>query len=254
MKNDKVFIRYYDNLYAGKDYTAEINQILDVWSTARKKKPGLILDVGSGTGNHSFQFARKGFKLLGVDIEKEMVAISKKKLLGQRKLKLDFRLADISTKKLAQPADLAFSFFFVINYITSLEYLVKFLKGVKRNLKSDGIYVFNSWNGNATVVDPPKLKQIDTVDGKVHITGTLNPRFDAKFNRSHFLYSLKINDGGQESAIEYEIHQVYWPPLVLREACLMAGFGDVRIFRHLTRDENFSSADYVLDFACYVKK
>ncbi len=76
MKNsNKIFTKYYDTLYSDKDYTSEIDQILRVWKLKNKAKPKLILDVGSGTGNHTFQFAARGFTLKGVDIEKDVIVI-----------------------------------------------------------------------------------------------------------------------------------------------------------------------------------
>jgi len=249
--NNKVFIKYYDNLYSGKDYTAEINQILNVWKSERKRKLSLVLDIGSGTGNHSFQFAERGYNIVGVDIEKDMFNISSNKLKKIKTKNVNFILPDIQKKKLSQPSDLGYSFFFVINYITSLEYLVNFLKGVKRNLKKDGMYIFNSWNGNATTVDPPRIKDINVENNGVKIVGNLNPRYEAKFNLSQYLYTLEINDNGKVQKINYEIPQIYWPPLVLKEACLMAGFKKVKIYKHLSLNENFDKSDYVLDFACF---
>lgn len=253
MKSDnKTFIKYYDSLYNGKDYTAEIDQILRIWHLKNKKKPDLIVDIGSGTGNHSFQFASRGkYKLLGVDIEKDMVEIATQKLKSIKNPNIKFILADITKKKLSVPSNLSFSFFFVINYITSLEYLILFLKGVKRNLKKNGVYVFNSWNGIATSIDPPRVKQIDVQTNNISIKGSLNPRFDSRLNMSHFLYNLDINDAGKVKKINYQIYQVYWSPLVLKQACLMAGFKDVKIYKHLTLNENFDQNDYVLDFACF---
>lgn len=252
MKNsNKIFTKYYDTLYADKDYTSEIDQILRVWKLKNKSKPKLILDVGSGTGNHTFQFAERGFTLKGVDIEKDMIQISESKLTAASKKNVSFVLADITKKNFTHKANLAYSFFFVINYITSLDYLVAFLKGIKKNIAPNGIYVFNAWNGNATVSDPPRIKDIKKVTDKVSIIGTLNPRFDNKLNRSHFLYNLSIVDSGKATTINYQIHQVYWTPFVLKEACRMAGFKEVKVFKHLTTDENFSTNDYILDFACF---
>lgn len=43
-------------------------------------KQGLILDVGSGTGQFSKYMMAKGFRVIGVDLSKNMLSIAKKKV------------------------------------------------------------------------------------------------------------------------------------------------------------------------------
>ena len=58
-----------------KNTIAEIDFLLDELRLAPGSR---ILDVGCGTGRHSVELARRGFKMTGVDISSEMLAEGKK--------------------------------------------------------------------------------------------------------------------------------------------------------------------------------
>src|SRR5262245_39132866 len=80
MSNDSLFYTYYDTIFAGKDYDREVAAVLALaWQG--KKGFGRILEGGSGTGNHTQAFARLGHTVVGVDIDENIVAVARSKLL-----------------------------------------------------------------------------------------------------------------------------------------------------------------------------
>ena len=52
--------------------------------------------------------------------------------------------------------DLSYSLFNVINHILKFEDLISFFKGIKSTLNKDGLYVFDCYNGIATILDNPR--------------------------------------------------------------------------------------------------
>lgn len=241
---EKSFIQYYDHIYADKNYSLETDYILKLWHKFGQGGLEKIMDLGCGTGNHCLALAEKGFCVVGVDVSKEMITVAKSKVKAKEG-KVDFRCADIIKTEFRQPFDLIYSFFFVINYIGNLGYLEKFLAGVYRNLRTKGLYLFDAWNGNATIIDPPRLKKIKIAEGGcLKIDGCLRPKYNSLHNKSVFYYNLKVKEGGKSFTINHELPQVYWSPYVLIQLLEKTGFKDVRLFKYLKLSEKVSNQDY----------
>lgn len=73
--------------------------------------PGKALDMACGTGNYSLFLAKKGFKVTGVDISENALAIAKAKS-RKAKLKIRLLLADVFSLSLA----LHDTFDFILDY------------------------------------------------------------------------------------------------------------------------------------------
>jgi len=76
-----LYSKYYDSLYKNKNYLKEVNHYLKISKKYKSKKIKNIVDIGCGTGVHSFLLAKKSYNLLGIDKSQNMlnIAISKKK-------------------------------------------------------------------------------------------------------------------------------------------------------------------------------
>ncbi len=64
-------VRYYDHRFNNPnfDYMRTVEKIALLSSL----KPGIILDIGCGTGEQSIFLAEKGYRVLGMDISREMI-------------------------------------------------------------------------------------------------------------------------------------------------------------------------------------
>jgi ubiquinone/menaquinone biosynthesis C-methylase UbiE len=75
-KAEAMFYRYYDALFAGKDYRGEIQRAL---SLAGIRQGARVLEIGAGTGNHTLACAELGHTVLGVEVDGRMAARAEEK-------------------------------------------------------------------------------------------------------------------------------------------------------------------------------
>jgi len=242
--SNKFFIKYYDKLFQNKNYDAESKYILKLFKKYSHLKTPKILDLGCGTGCHTIIFANLGYDITGLDLDPLMIEIAKNKTNT-----IDFILGDITSYKFNMEFSLIFSFFNVINYISNIIDLRDFMIGSYKNLREGGIFIFDSWNGNRFVIDPPIEKIINIESEKFSAKGVLNPNYDIFYNTSRFHYSIEIDDNGFPAHYDNVIHQTFWSPLVISQLLTNAGFKINGIFSHLT-EKNATFNDAKLCWIC----
>ncbi len=81
---------------------AEVDFVLSLYAIA----PGsTVLDVGCGTGRHSIEFARRGFKVTGLDLSEGMLAVARTNS-GQAGVDVEWIQADATAFQLGRRFDL----------------------------------------------------------------------------------------------------------------------------------------------------
>jgi SAM-dependent methyltransferase len=70
--------RFYDAIYAWKDYPAEVDRPLSI-IRERVPEAGSLLDVACGTGQH-LELLRDHYRVEGVDLDPEMIALARERL------------------------------------------------------------------------------------------------------------------------------------------------------------------------------
>ncbi|TMA00670.1 MAG: methyltransferase domain-containing protein, partial [Methanobacteriota archaeon] len=104
------FARYYDLIYhALVNYEGDVDFLEEVFRRYTVK-PGTILDLGCGTGNHSVPLARRGYRVTGIDRSASMIAQAKKKASRLRNPPR-FARADMRTFRLGQRFEAALCLF-----------------------------------------------------------------------------------------------------------------------------------------------
>ena len=71
----KEFAKYYDIFYKNKNYAKETEFLINFINQNDK-----IIDVGCGTGLHASLLQQNGFKVDGLDLNKEMLNIAKTRI------------------------------------------------------------------------------------------------------------------------------------------------------------------------------
>lgn len=111
----------------------------------KKYQARTILDLACGTGSQVFWLTRAGFEVTGVDINSKMLKIAKQKA-AQEKLKLRFLKGDMRTSQ-GGSFDAVITIFNSIGHLTKADFEIA-LRNIHRNLKNEGLYIFDIANLN----------------------------------------------------------------------------------------------------------
>lgn len=204
------YSQYYDLLYKDKDYDSEAQFLNGI---IQKHAPGTnsLLELGCGTGLHAEKLSSLGYRIHGVDISEQMLEQADRRLLSlpqDRRKRLSFSQADI--RNFTHPNDrfdAAISLFHVLSYQIQNIDLNNVFKTVKRNLKPEGLFVFDCWYGPAVLRDPPVVRIKRLGDEHVEITRIAEPVLFPTENRVDVNYQIYIKDRhGDSVRVLHETH------------------------------------------------
>jgi SAM-dependent methyltransferase len=201
----KSYAQYFNLLYQDKDYSKDANFIAQILQTYLPRTRS-ILDLGCGTGAHSYLLAEQGFEVYGIDSSADMIHQAKRRL-AEDSLDLSNRLAfaqgDLRSLQLNQSYDAVISIFHVISYQTTNDDLLAAFASVKKHLNPGGIFVFDFWYGPAVLSDrpTPRLKRLE--DEQIEVLRFAEPRHYPNENRVDVHYRMLIKDRQQETLEEF---------------------------------------------------
>ena len=179
--NFEQYAKYYNLLYANKDYAAESAYILGLIKqyTPNSKT---ILDLGCGTGGHAFEWAKNGFDVTGIDISEDMLAAAHKRLDKDDLNNLRFESGDIRTARTGELYDVVTAMFHVMSYQTSNDDLLAAFETARAHVKDNGLFVFDFWYGPAVLSDPPHKRNLEIEDHAISVKRKTTPLMH--FNRN----------------------------------------------------------------------
>jgi SAM-dependent methyltransferase len=152
--------RIYDAIYASiRDYpqeAAELDRLI------QERRPGArtLLDVACGTGAHLEHLT--GYELEGLDLDPEMLAVAKERLLAVK-----FHEGDMADFDLGKRFDAVVCMFSSIGYVKTEERLRSAAAAFARHLEPGGVLVVEPWSApdawrdrhvGSVFVDEPELK------------------------------------------------------------------------------------------------
>lgn len=197
----EAYARYYDLLYADKDYAGEAAYVLDL---ARDKlqaradgTPLQILELGCGTGGHAAQFVAAGCKVHGIDSSPEMVARASERLRGN--LAASFGTGDATTLALGRKFDLVVALFHVLSYQATDAAVAAFFRTAAVHLRPGGVAIFDFWHGPGVDADPPATRIRRLSDASLNVLRIAEPTRHPEINTVDVGYTLFFNVSGEDT-------------------------------------------------------
>ncbi len=152
--------RWYDHLYAFKDYVAASTEVARTIH-AYRPDASTLLDVACGTGRHLAEL-RSTYQVEGLDINQDLLAIAR-----ERCPNVPFHVADMVDFDLQRSFDVVTCLFSSIAYVRTVKNLRSAVRAMRRHLNPDGVLLLEPWfsperywTGTVTAnyVDEPELK------------------------------------------------------------------------------------------------
>jgi ubiquinone/menaquinone biosynthesis C-methylase UbiE len=153
--------RYYDDIYAWKDYAGEATRITELFKQRCKSGGNELLDVACGTGEH-IKYLRDRFTITGTDLNPAMLAVARQKFPNTTLVE-----ADMMTMNLGKQFDAVVCLFSSIGYIKTYDNLRHTLAAFRTHLKPGGVTIIEPFiepdkykvgMPHALTVDKPDLK------------------------------------------------------------------------------------------------
>ncbi|MFC2078020.1 class I SAM-dependent methyltransferase [Candidatus Bipolaricaulota bacterium] len=168
--------RYYDKIYAFKDYAAEVRTLIGFVKRELGEARGCLLDVACGTGKH-LEFLRESFEVEGLDLSPELLDVARERLPDVR-----FHCADMRDFEILARFDVIACLFSAIGYMTVLDDLACAIRSMGDHLVPGGLLIVEPWftpeqwmpnTAHAMLIDEPELKiaRVNTslAEGRVSI-------------------------------------------------------------------------------------
>ena len=153
--------RYYDRIYAFKDYAGETSKLLAIVAGELHTGGSRLLDVACGTGLH-LERLKAHFEAEGLDLSPELLEIARERNPGLR-----FHEADMRTFALNARYDVVTCLFSSIGYMTTPDDLHQAIARMADHLVPGGLLIVEPWltpemwepnTVHALFIDEPELK------------------------------------------------------------------------------------------------
>ena len=227
----------YDAMYEDKDYLSECAQLEWAFQEFGTFQIRSILDIGCGTGKHSWELAKRGYEVTGIDRSANMLeqAINQP-IETSKKREPVFKLGDAVDFTLGQEFDAVIMMFAVISYLDSNDSLLMGLKNVTRHLKPGGLFLADFWYGPGVLTDRPQRRSHKRALGNKTVERRVTPKMNLARNTCSLKYDVVINDseGNSHTATEEHVMRYLFGP-ELELALSVAGLD----LLHLGRSNNW---------------
>ena len=232
----------YSEKHDNESFTSgTIGEVDFIEKEVRYDKSSKILDIGCGTGRHSLELARRGYKVTGFDLSESLI----NKAIGIAKkenLKIDFQIKDARSFSFNESFDLAIMICegaFPLMETDEMNFSI--LKNAWSSLKPGGILIFTTLNGLYPLFHSVK----DFVNSGADQGQTGKENFDLMTFRYHSVYETE-DDNGKKKVLN--CNERYYVPSEITWLLKSTGFLKSDIFGSklgaFSRKDKLSTEDF----------
>jgi SAM-dependent methyltransferase len=229
-KNFDHYSRYYDLLYADKDYQGETAYIRSLIGLHATRPASSLLELGCGTGIHALMLSAEGISVCGVDLSVTMLEGARERAAAQGVAadRVSFHQGDACAFRANVKFDVVASLFHVVSYQTTEERLDAMFETAAVHLEKDGLFVFDFWYGPAVLWQRPTVRAKRLSDEHIFVTRIAEPVIHDALNVVDVNYDLFVLDRASGETTElHETHKMRY--LFLPEVDrLLADHGFIR--------------------------
>ncbi len=197
---------HYDELMQVVPYDVWVDYVLLLFSTV-EHDPKTLLDCACGTGNVSFELAKSGIEVTGVDIAPEMIAIARQKA-SNSEFPLRFFEADLSNFDLGERFDSATCLYDSLNYILDPQTLRAAFARIAAHLVLGGIFVFDMNSDYAISADLFTQTNFDP-NKALHYNWQAHYDPQTRITNVEMRFSKRENDGNESTFLETHRERAY---------------------------------------------
>ncbi len=230
------YAKYYDIIYKAyleRGVPRIIDFVEEVFRRDAEIEVRSVLDIACGTGGPTIELARRGYRVVGLDISEEMIRIAREKA-RRSGASAEFIVGDMREINFVEEFDAVTCFFTSINYILEDEGMERLFLGVHRCLRRGGVFLFdipNPYRMEKWLKGIPTIWRVDDGDISVLvIDATIMETVSGLVNWKRTL--LVKNKNGIEFVSDYHRLRVYTPN-ELRVYARLSGFRRTRIYGDL---------------------
>jgi 2-polyprenyl-3-methyl-5-hydroxy-6-metoxy-1,4-benzoquinol methylase len=212
----------YDNEYFTKGTIGECDFIEQEVNYDKSIK---ILDVGCGTGRHSIELSKRGYKMTGIDLSGSQLEKAREKANAQ-KLNIDFQKHDARKLPFENEFDVAIMLCegaFPLMETDEMNYEI--LLNATKSLKNHGKFIFTTLNGLFPLYHSVEEFCASTVD-EGNATYRSNT-FDLMTFRDHNITEVE-DDSGNKKVLE--CNERYYVPSEISWLLKTLGYNKIDIF------------------------
>jgi len=181
---------------------------------------GRILDLCCGVGRHSLEFARRGWKVTGVDITPSYLEAARETALASG-LELDLVLADVRKYKPEGLFDLCINLYTSFGYFSSRDEDMDFIAKARSCLVPGGVFVLETLGKEVAARDFIAFEEFERSGWKVRTEYSIKGAWEAQTNR------WILEKPGQRVDRSFDLR--LYSGFEIRQAFLQAGFASCRI-------------------------
>jgi len=221
------YARYYEIAFNFRDVRAEVDFLLGCYErfSGLRRPATAALELACGPGQHAREFARRGLRTGGLDLNPAMIEYARSRPYGAP---VEWLVSDMRTFQLEAPVDLACTLTDSIVHLLSLDDFDRHLQSLAANLTPGGIYVIEQTHPRESFADLESYVEtewaVETRGVRVEIAwGTENDPFDPITQRGETTVRVRVTEKGRTFEIEDHLPQKTWLATEMEAAIRASG-------------------------------